>query len=118
MTAQFRVPIVLVGNKGEYLRQAHPSRLSPCLIHRMLLHRSLLRSADLVTERQVPREIPVALAAHTWGGVPYFESSARNGINIDVIFEDVLRQVVRTKTAMEKEQAAIRKKKKFKCTIL
>lgn len=74
--------------------------------------------ADLVRERQVPREIPTALAKHTWGGIPYFESSARDGVNVDAIFEDVLRQIARNKTALEKEQMAVKKKKRFKCTIL
>lgn len=77
--------------------------------------------ADLVKERQVPREIPVALAAHTWGGVPYYETSARNGINVDAIFLDVLRQIVRQQTAIETQQLEARrerKRKHFKCTIL
>lgn len=69
----------------------------------------------------MPREIPVALAAHTWSGVPYYETSARNGINVDAIFQDVLRQTLRQRNEIEKEQLearAMKRKKQFKCTIL
>ncbi|CAD6584892.1 MAG: Ras- protein rsr1 [Cyphobasidiales sp. Tagirdzhanova-0007] len=85
------VPLVLVGNK-----------------------------IDLVAERQVPREIPVALTTQTWGGVPYYETSARNNINVSAVFEDVLRQIVRQKTARDEviRRQREEKKKKSKCIIL
>ncbi|BGP43627.1 Ras-related protein rsr1 [Rhodotorula kratochvilovae] len=64
-----RVPVVLVGNK-----------------------------LDLVHERQVPREVAVNLS-RSWGGVPYYESSARKEINVTEIFEDVVRQMIKADAA-------------------
>ncbi|GAA5848662.1 hypothetical protein JCM9279_002732 [Rhodotorula babjevae] len=62
---QPRVPIVLVGNK-----------------------------LDLQHERQVGREVAVNLS-RSWGGVPYYETSARKEINVAAIFEDVVRQMIK-----------------------
>ncbi|GAA5906278.1 hypothetical protein JCM6882_002691 [Rhodosporidiobolus microsporus] len=62
---QPRVPLVLVGNK-----------------------------LDLVAERQVPREVAINLS-RSWGGVPFYETSARKEINVTEIFEDVVRQLVK-----------------------
>jgi len=59
------IPIVLVGNK-----------------------------CDLIQERQVPRDVGVALSG-LWGGVPYYETSARKRVNVEEVFEDVLRQIIR-----------------------
>ncbi|GAA5932761.1 hypothetical protein JCM3775_002229 [Rhodotorula graminis] len=60
-----RVPVVLVGNK-----------------------------LDLQHERQVGREVAVNLS-RSWGGVPYYETSARKEINVAAIFEDVVRQMIK-----------------------
>ncbi|GAA6006699.1 uncharacterized protein JCM10292_003458 [Rhodotorula paludigena] len=60
-----RTPIVLVGNK-----------------------------LDLVHERQVARDAAVQLS-RSWGGVPYYETSARKEINVTEIFEDVVRQMIK-----------------------
>ncbi|GAA5834490.1 hypothetical protein JCM11251_007021 [Rhodosporidiobolus azoricus] len=62
---QIRVPLVLVGNK-----------------------------LDLVAERQVPREVAINLS-RSWGGVPFYETSARKEINVTEIFEDVVRQMIK-----------------------
>ncbi|GAA5915335.1 hypothetical protein JCM8208_001701 [Rhodotorula glutinis] len=62
---QPKVPIVLVGNK-----------------------------LDLQHERQVGREVAVNLS-RSWGGVPYYETSARKEINVAAIFEDVVRQMIK-----------------------
>ncbi|KAH8921219.1 hypothetical protein BT69DRAFT_350757 [Atractiella rhizophila] len=60
-----KVPFVLIGNK-----------------------------CDLVAERTVQREVGVALS-RLWGGVPYYEASARREINVNALFEDIVRQVVK-----------------------
>jgi GTPase SAR1 family protein len=74
----------------------------------------------LPDQRRVPREIPVALTTQTWGGVPYYETSARRNINVANVFEDVLRQIIRQKTANEEERRKVkeRKKSRMKCIIL
>ncbi|KAK9893765.1 ras related protein 1b [Cystobasidium minutum MCA 4210] len=85
------VPLVLVGNK-----------------------------VDLYEERRVPREIPVALTAQTWRGVPYYETSARKNLNVANVFEDVVRQIIRQKSMAEEEKRArkAQRKSKRKCVIL
>ncbi|SCV74599.1 BQ2448_7628 [Microbotryum intermedium] len=62
--SRIRVPLVLCGNK-----------------------------CDLGAERQVPRDVAVGLS-RAWGGVPYYETSARKEINIQEVFEDVVRQMI------------------------
>ncbi|KAI5479528.1 Ras-related protein Rap-1B [Pseudohyphozyma bogoriensis] len=74
-----RVPLLLVGNK-----------------------------CDLTTERQVPREAAITVS-RAWGGVPYYETSARKEINISQLFEDILRQMIKAGAG---EQRAGEKKKK------
>ncbi|GAA5872090.1 hypothetical protein JCM16303_000972 [Sporobolomyces ruberrimus] len=49
---------------------------------------------DLVNERQVKREVAVALS-QSWGGVPYYETSSRREINIEEVFADVTRQMIK-----------------------
>ncbi|GAA5874760.1 hypothetical protein JCM8547_005204 [Rhodosporidiobolus lusitaniae] len=85
-----RVPLVLVGNK-----------------------------LDLVQERQVPREVAINLS-RSWGGVPFYETSARREINVNEIFEDVCRQMLKN-DAVSGGGARNRRSggaKKRKCTIL
>ncbi|GAA6059196.1 hypothetical protein JCM10212_005541 [Sporobolomyces blumeae] len=60
-----RVPIVLVGSK-----------------------------LDLVQERQVKREVAVELSK-SWGGVPYYETSSRREINVEEVFQDITRQMIK-----------------------
>lgn len=52
----------------------------------------------------MPREIPVALTAQTWRGVPYYETSARKNLNVANVFEDVVRQIIRLKNKEEEER--------------
>lgn len=59
------VPMVLVGNK-----------------------------CDLENERQVQPRDGVALA-NQWGKVPFYETSAKFKTNIDQVFQDLLRQIIR-----------------------
>lgn len=80
-------------------------------------------AVDLVNERKVPREIPVALTTQTWGGVPYYETSARRDINVGHVFEDVLRQVIRLRSstgALQSDEERRKKRKAggMKCVIL
>ncbi|KAM0749906.1 putative ras-related protein RSR1, partial [Meredithblackwellia eburnea MCA 4105] len=79
-----RVPLVLVGNK-----------------------------CDLVQERQVPREVAIGIS-RAWGGVPYYETSARKEININLLFEDLVRQMIRAGAGEPKKK----EKKSRKCEIL
>lgn len=78
-----------------------------------------MSTVDLYNERTVPREIPVALTTQTWGGVPYYETSARKNINVANVFEDVLRQIIRQKSSIE-EQRRLRSKarKGSKCIVV
>lgn len=75
-------------------------------------------SVDLLNERQVPRELPVALTTREWGGVPYYETSARKNINVEGVFEDVLRQIIRAKTRTEEIKRREKERRKKKCVIL
>ncbi|GAA6054679.1 hypothetical protein JCM3770_006383 [Rhodotorula araucariae] len=75
-SSEQRVPIVLVGNK-----------------------------LDLVRERQVSRDVAVNLS-RSWGGVPYYETSARKEINVTEIFEDVVRQMIKADAASPRNRRA------------
>lgn len=54
----------------------------------------------------------------TWGGVPYYETSARQQINVAEVFEDVLRQIIRCKTQCEEEKRRTKREKKKRCIVL
>lgn len=75
---------------------------------------------DLTSERQVAREIPVALTTQTWGGTPYYETSARKDLNVAPVFEDVLRQIVRQESVYGRPKRASKNghQGRFKCIIL
>lgn len=60
-----KVPMVLVGNK-----------------------------ADLKEQRVVSHERAVA-TAQSWGNKPYFETSAKRRLNVDEVFVDLCRQIMR-----------------------
>ena len=60
-----RVPMVLVGNK-----------------------------CDLEEDRAVSRARAFAVSQH-WGGTPYYETSARRRANVDEVFKDLCRQMIR-----------------------
>ncbi|BGP58296.1 hypothetical protein JCM8202_000942 [Rhodotorula sphaerocarpa] len=84
-----QIPLVLVGNK-----------------------------LDLVQDRQVSRDEAVAVSKG-WGGVPYYETSARKEINVNEIFEDVVRQMVKADHALSRTERTQRNNsRKKKCTIL
>ncbi|GAA5846755.1 hypothetical protein JCM5353_008825 [Sporobolomyces roseus] len=53
---------------------------------------------DLTNERQVSRETAVNLSRE-WGGVPYYETSSRREINIEEVFADVTRQMIKAEQA-------------------
>ena len=84
------------------------------------LHLFTLPAVDLYEERRVPREIPVALTAQTWRGVPYYETSARKNLNVANVFEDVVRQIIRQKSNAEQEKRdrKAQRKSKMKCVII
>ncbi|KAM0789742.1 hypothetical protein ACM66B_006597 [Microbotryomycetes sp. NB124-2] len=90
-----RVPLVLIGNK-----------------------------CDLTSERQVPRDVAIRLSQQ-WGGVPYYETSARRQINIQDVFEDIIRQMIKAGAgggaARSRDGPAgseRKRNKRMKCTIL
>ncbi|OJJ48375.1 hypothetical protein ASPZODRAFT_1578959 [Penicilliopsis zonata CBS 506.65] len=60
-----KVPIVIVGNKS-----------------------------DLEDDRAVPRARAFALS-QTWGNAPYYETSARRRANVNEVFVDLCRQIIR-----------------------
>ncbi|CAK48174.1 Ras-related protein Rap-1b [Aspergillus awamori] len=60
-----KVPIVIVGNKS-----------------------------DLEEDRAVPRARAFALS-QTWGNAPYYETSARRRANVNEVFIDLCRQIIR-----------------------
>ncbi|EYE98402.1 putative RAS small monomeric GTPase (Rsr1) [Aspergillus ruber CBS 135680] len=62
------VPIVIVGNKS-----------------------------DLEEDRAVPRARAFALS-QTWGNAPYYETSARRRANVNEVFVDLCRQIIRKDT--------------------
>ncbi|GAA99480.1 uncharacterized protein L969DRAFT_93940 [Mixia osmundae IAM 14324] len=69
---------------------------------------------DLVHERQVPREVGIQLS-QAWAK-PYYEASARHKINVEELFEDILRQVVRQNPP---GQTGKKKRKLFsRCNVL
>ncbi|KAL4896056.1 ras family-domain-containing protein [Aspergillus ambiguus] len=63
-----KVPIVIVGNKS-----------------------------DLEEDRAVPRARAFALS-QTWGSAPYYETSARRRANVNEVFIDLCRQIIRKDT--------------------
>jgi len=84
-----QVPLVLVGNK-----------------------------CDLDGMREVSYEQGEALAK-SWGGCAFMESSAKTFINIEEMFEEVTRQVLRKLPSKESDVVGKKKKKQqFKCIIL
>ncbi|KAI5291493.1 Ras- protein rsr1 [Ascosphaera aggregata] len=60
-----KVPLVIVGNKS-----------------------------DLEEDRQVPRQTAFALSKE-WGNAPYYETSARRRANVNEVFVDLCRQIIR-----------------------
>lgn len=90
------VPIVIVGNKS-----------------------------DLGEDRAVTHNRAIQLS-QSWGRVPFYETSARNRLNVDEVFMDLCRQIMRKEIAegtKATKQVPInpdgdRKKRKKFCTIL
>ncbi|KAF8943364.1 hypothetical protein BGZ46_006527, partial [Entomortierella lignicola] len=79
------VPIVLVGNK-----------------------------CDLENDRKVERERGEALSVK-WGGMPFYETSARARINVDEVFYDLVRMINRQNPGKVDKSKGNKVKK---CTIL
>lgn len=67
-----RVPIVLVGNK-----------------------------CDLEEDRSVSR-VRAFGVSQSWGNVPYYETSARRRQNVDEVFRDLCRQIIRRDMELER----------------
>lgn len=88
------VPLVIVGNKS-----------------------------DLEEDRAVPRSRAIQLS-QSWGRVPFYESSARKRQNVDEVFMDLCRQIMRTENVQDEsksEKSDIKRKSGKKggfCTIL
>lgn len=79
---------------------------------------------DLIAERQVPREAAIRLS-QAWGGVPFYETSARKEINISQVFDDVLRQMIKAAAGDPRRNSGrnapgekARSGKTLKCTVL
>lgn len=71
-----RVPIVLVGNK-----------------------------CDLEEDRSVSR-VRAFGVSQSWGNVPYYETSARRRQNVDEVFRDLCRQIIRRDMELDRSYAA------------
>lgn len=75
---------------------------------------------DLSADRKVSVE-QAQQRAEKWGGA-YIETSAKDRINVDKVFYDLMREIKRRKTAVNgvnvAEGGERQKKKKRKCTIL
>ncbi|KAF2252034.1 ras-related protein RSR1 [Trematosphaeria pertusa] len=86
------VPMVLVGNKS-----------------------------DLEEDRSVPRARAFNVSQQ-WGGVPYYETSARRRANVDEVFVDLCRQIIQKdrREYAEKRQRTKKRanRRRPKCTIL
>ncbi|GAA5926681.1 uncharacterized protein JCM15063_000342 [Sporobolomyces koalae] len=68
---------------------------------------------DLVNERQVKREVAVELSK-AWGGVPYYETSSRKEINVEEVFADVTRQMIKAEQASPQFQANRRRQNTYR----
>lgn len=68
------IPIVLVGNK-----------------------------ADLEDDRRVTRAKAFQVS-QMWGNIPYYETSARRRMNVNEVFTDVCRQIIRKDLMMRKHE--------------
>ncbi|OQO06104.1 hypothetical protein B0A48_08692 [Cryoendolithus antarcticus] len=75
------IPIVLVGNK-----------------------------ADLEDDRRVTRARAFQVSQQ-WGNIPYYETSARRRLNVNEVFVDVCRQILRKDMSMRKDQPSRRPKR-------
>lgn len=69
------IPIVLVGNK-----------------------------ADLEDDRRVTRAKAFQVS-QMWGNIPYYETSARRRLNVNEVFTDVCRQIIRKDLALRKSDS-------------
>ncbi|CCH58882.1 hypothetical protein TBLA_0B00370 [Henningerozyma blattae CBS 6284] len=58
--------------------------------------------ADLIDERVVPVEEGIALSGE-WGKVPFYETSALLRSNVDEVFVDLVRQILRDELAAQQE---------------
>jgi len=71
-----KVPLVLVGNKSD-------------LSHMITVDNSRIKQAS-----------------QGWGGIPYYETSARRRVNVDDAFRDLVRQIMIKERQAEKAMAA------------
>jgi GTPase KRas protein len=71
---------------------------------------------DLQDEVEVPRSEGEEMAKRF--GCPFFESSAKNHINVDESFRELVREVRRFKTEAEKAHPSVKQEKKKKGCIL
>lgn len=76
------VPIVLVGNKS-----------------------------DLEEDRAVSRAKAFAVS-QSWGNTPYYETSARRRANVNEVFVDVCRQIIRKDLARQAQDPARRRRRR------
>jgi Ras-related protein Ral-A len=79
---------------------------------------------DLAGERAVSIETAQARAAE-WGCIGYMETSAKERVNVDKVFYDLMRDIKRRKSAATNGSTLVdagagekKKRKKRKCTIL
>ncbi|CAK4034869.1 RAS small monomeric GTPase [Lecanosticta acicola] len=67
--------------------------------------------SDLEEERAVSRAKAFQLS-QSWGNIPYYETSARRATNINEVFTDVCRQIIRKELAKARPEEVERRKKK------
>lgn len=100
------VCIVLVGNKVR------------CCWPRSLVALELTTQCDLVSERQVPRDVGVQLST-LWSATPYYETSAAKSINVDEVFHDALLQILRKSAGRpSRSSGKSSRKRSGRCAIL
>ncbi|KAH8913618.1 hypothetical protein BT69DRAFT_1314870 [Atractiella rhizophila] len=67
---------------------------------------------DLIMERKVGAEVGASLSRF-WGGVAYYETSAKSGVNVAVVFKCIVRQIMALELDMNPQSRL--KKRKARC---
>ncbi|CAI6341011.1 unnamed protein product [Periconia digitata] len=103
---------------------AHPSSmLHPCVLtHASTANVPMVlvgNKSDLEDDRAVSRARAFK-TSQDWGGVPYYEASARRRANVDEVFVDLCRQIIMKDRSEKKRTQTSRPRPRHKprCTIL
>lgn len=75
---------------------------------------------DMESNRKVSKEEAQNLAAQWGDGVRYVETSAKTRLNVDLVFQDLMRELMMRKKMDSKSSNNLNKpkKKKKRCTLL